>query len=72
MNTRKALADAVRLANVLYGRLESDRDRDSFQMVWLDLERAVTTAESAGDDTAVIAAITRWRSSVNARFGGNQ
>lgn len=68
MNTRKALADAVRLANVLYGRLDTDQDRDEFQSVWLDFERVVAAAETAGDLAAVETAITDWRRTVAERF----
>lgn len=69
---RARIASAVRWANVVYLTLPDEDAREEFGELWVHLERTVTTAEVAGDDRAITAAIDRWRTEVMGKFGGSQ
>lgn len=69
MTTRAQIASAIRYANSLFDRLPDEGDaRDRFGALWVQLERDVTAAQSAGDIKTIEARIAQWRRAVAVEF----
>lgn len=68
-STRAQIASAIRYANALFEQMPDEGDaRERFGDLWVQLERDVTAAQSAGDIKTIEARIAQWRRAVAAEF----